>query len=280
MVELKDLSFGYSGAGLFRDLSLSLKPGIYGLLGKNGAGKSTLLRIIAGLLYPQNGQCHTLSENPADRQPSLLSDVFLISEEFFLPRMGMTEYVKLWSPFYPRFDHAFFVRCAEEMEIEEGKNLFSMSYGQKKKFLIAFGLAAGTRLLLLDEPTNGLDIPSKTQFRRLVAASWTSQRCIIISTHQVKDVEQLIEPILILDRGKIIFNHTLEDVSQAMRVSLSPLERHDEKVIYAEKSLGGWAILEEGRDPQGKTVDLELLFNAVLSSPEKISSLLAGGIYG
>ncbi|MDR1894244.1 MAG: ABC transporter ATP-binding protein [Spirochaetales bacterium] len=272
MIIIKDLKFGYAKKPLFQELKLNLKPGIYGLLGKNGAGKSSLLKLMAGLLYPQGGECFVLDSRPRDRRPALLEEIFLIGEEFFLPPLPMKEYIRLYSPFYPRFDREFLEHALEEWELPREGILTKMSYGQQKKFLLAFGLAAETKILLLDEPTNGLDIPSKTQFRRLLAGHWAGNRCILISTHQVKDVEQLIERALIVDRGRIIFNHTLQESAGVLKTRLSG-EDPGEGVLYREKTLGGWASLEKASGGPEPGLDLELLFNGVLSAPEKFNAL-------
>ncbi|MBI9103366.1 MAG: ABC transporter ATP-binding protein [Spirochaetales bacterium] len=281
MIDLKEMSFSYGKSRkgekpLFDQLTLELGPGLFGLLGKNGAGKTTLMRIMAGLIYPHEGKCEVMEQVPGMRNPSLLEEIFFLSEEFYLPGMTGEEYRKMYSPFYPKFDHNFFDRCCREFEIEINKKLSKMSYGQKKKYLIAFGLASKTKLLLLDEPTNGLDIPSKAQFRKLVAASWSEEQTIVISTHQVRDVEKLIDPIIIVDNGKIIFKHSLEEINHALKFSVYSHEEEGDRILYSEKGLGGWAVMEAGPDEAGGAVDLELLFNGVLNDPKRISGLMKG----
>ena len=199
MISIDGLDFGYGEKALFRQLQMSLVPGnIYGLLGLNGAGKSTLLKLMTGLLFPDAGTLSVLGRKPADREPAFLAQVFMLPEELNLPGITGEEYVSGLAPFYPRFDQERFERYSNEFELPRNTKLTAHSYGQKKKFLLAFGLASGTSLLVLDEPTNGLDIPSKGLFRRLVAEALTDDRVFVISTHQVKDVESLIDPIVIL----------------------------------------------------------------------------------
>ena len=277
MVNLTEMSFSYGKKRLFDSLDLRLGPGLYGLLGKNGAGKTTLLRIIAGLIYPHQGSTLVMDQVPARRNPSLLKEIFFLSEEFYLPAVTGEAYAGLYSPFYPGFNREFFDRSCRELEINTSQTLSKMSYGQKKKFLIAFGLASGAKLMLLDEPTNGLDIPSKAQFRRLVASSWNEEQCVIISTHQVRDVEKLIDPIIILENGKIIFKHSLEEINRALRFSVYESEITGDRILYSEKGLGGWAVMEEGPDDAGGAVDLELLFNGVLQNPGRIGELMKRG---
>ena len=140
-----------------------------------------------------------------------------------------------------------------------------MSLGQKKKVLLSFGLASNTALLILDEPTNGLDIPSKRQFRQTVASAMTENRTFIISTHQVRDMENLIDPIIILHDGSVIFNDTASSVSDKYVLNLTTKEPDLASAMYVEKVLGGWMVLSERSDEsEGQPLDLETLFNVVI----------------
>src|SRR5688572_4458785 len=170
MINIQNLHFGYRRKKIFTGLSLQLQPGhIYGLLGKNGTGKSTLLRNIAGLLFPDQGAVTVLGFNPAKRQPAFLRDIFMVPEEFFLPDLPVDHLTKYMAPFYPKFNEEQFNRYLTEFDIPRNNTVQKMSYGQKKKVLISFGLASNTSILLMDEPTNGLDIMSKSQFRKVMA---------------------------------------------------------------------------------------------------------------
>lgn len=274
MVQIKNLAFSYKKRGknpsLFSDLALDLdQGGIYGLLGKNGAGKTSLLRLMSGQLFPHAGSCSVLGENPADRTPSLLSQIYFLPEEFHVPPISGNAYREIYATFYPNFDVARFAELIGEFELDPEQRLSSLSYGQKKKFLLAFALATRCRVLLLDEPTNGLDIPSKRQFRRSVAATAADNQIILISTHQVRDMENLIDPIIVIDSGKIVFFHELDLVSRAMSVSTDVSEPRGESVLYVEKSVTGYTALKKGAGT-GSAVDLELLFNALMSSSEQI----------
>jgi ABC-2 type transport system ATP-binding protein len=277
MIEIKDLSFKYKKKdNLFSGLNLSVPGGnIYGLLGKNGAGKTTLLKIMAGLLFAQEGESKILGMPSRLRLPGMLEEIYFIPEEFYTPSITTKMYEKFYSPFYPRFSHDDFAQFLREFEVESGSNLGTMSYGQKKKFLIAFGLATGCNLLILDEPTNGLDIPSKSQFRKLLATTLTDERTFIISTHQVRDMQNLIDPIIILENGTIIFQQDIFSVSQKLKVKLQDSEPEEQKVLYSEKVLGGFTVVEENHDNEETQIDLELLFNAVLKNKEKMSTLFA-----
>jgi len=264
VVEIKNMSFGYKKKKLFSGLELTLEPGnIYGLLGKNGAGKTTLLKIISGLRLAQEGSCRVLGHDPARRPAPLLEELCFIAEELYVPALMPAAFESLHAPLYPRFDHEAFHAFLSEFELTTDKKLSELSYGQKKKFLLAFGLASGCRVLLLDEPTNGLDIPSKSQFRRLLARAGGTDQSILVSTHQVRDMENLIDPIIILDEGRIIFNQPLSVVGARLRTVIESAEPADDGALYVEKTLGGYAVLRQNDGGEETHVDLETLFNAV-----------------
>jgi ABC-2 type transport system ATP-binding protein len=275
MVTIENLSFSYQKRKpLFNNLSLSLKPGnMYGLLGKNGAGKTTLFKIICGLLFPKQGMVKVAGYSPKDRYPGFLSEIFLLPEEFSLPSVNIESYVRLYSPFYQRFNKDLFDDHIHEFRLSRDQKLSSMSYGQKKKFLISFGMATDCKLMLLDEPTNGLDIPSKSQFRKIMANSLHDERSFIISTHQVRDMENLIDPVIILDDGKIIFCQDCLTITETMLFSKQSEPPRGNSVIYMESTLGGYSLVEVNKAGAESRINLELLFNAVLGNREKMNEL-------
>lgn len=272
MIEIKELSFGYCrGRSVFSELSLDFEAGhVYGLLGKNGAGKSTLLKLLTGLLFPDKGELQVLGNCPSLRHPSFLSDLFFVPEEFYLPDMSVRTYAGLLSPFYPRFDKEQLGEYLEELEVSMDERFNRMSYGQKKKALIALGLACNTSLLVMDEPTNGLDIPAKSCFRKLISSVATEDRCVIISTHQVRDLESLIDAIVIIDESRILINTTTDEITE--KLCFKQVAEGDE-ILFEEISIKGrWGCVSNaGR--QESRLDMELFFNAVLNNPEQISQM-------
>lgn len=273
MITIDNLNFSYSKQRvLFKDISMQLSNGhIYGLLGKNGAGKSTLLKNLAGLVYAQSGKINVLGFNPAKRQPALLQQICFIPEEFHLPAIKIDSYVKANAAFYPKFDHQYFADLLKEFDIPVGQKLIDMSYGQKKKVVIAFGLATNAKLVIMDEPTNGLDIPSKAQFRKIMASALTEDKCIIISTHQVRDLDNLIDTVIMLDDNKIALKATVEEITE--KLSFKRLKEIDDTVIYAEPSLAGYNAVTPNYHQEDSKLDMELLFNAVLVEKNKLKPI-------
>ena len=274
MISINNLHFSYRKKVVFNGLNLSLVQGhIYGLLGKNGTGKSTLLRLVAGMLEPRQGSALVLGHTPFKRRPDFLQEVFMIPEELYLPNVSVARFVDCNAGFYPKFSHEQFAGYLKELEVPQNNKLQGMSYGQKKKLLISFGLACNTSLLLMDEPTNGLDIMSKSQFRKIMARVISPEKCIVISTHQVKDLENLIDRITIIDEGSILFDQTIDNISDTLSFRISFDSEEVRQALYCENSLRGNAIILPNDDKEEGRIDLEMLYKAIITNKQSISNL-------
>ncbi|MBQ4633290.1 MAG: ATP-binding cassette domain-containing protein [Prevotella sp.] len=266
MIEIKNLSYKYPGSNryVFDDFSLTLcDNNIYGLLGKNGMGKSTLLYLISGMLRQKVGTVTIDGVDSHLGRPEMLSELFLVPEEFELPAMSLDTYVRMNEPFYPRFSRDVLNRCLTDFELPLTLNLKALSMGQKKKVYMSFAIAANTRVLLMDEPTNGLDIPSKSQFRKVIANNMSDDRMVIISTHQVHDVESLLDHILILDERHLLLNSSVSDICEKYTFDYRMPGTGSEDVIYAEPTIQGNAVIAHRKEGDNDTnINLELLFNA------------------
>lgn len=273
MITLKELSFSYSRKKEVLDrINLEVGSGhICGLLGKNGEGKTTLLNLLSGQIFPDQGSCLVLEETPSERNARFLQQIFLLPEEISMPEVTAIEYIKMYAPFYPTFRDDICKACVESFEINLSDRLSKMSQGQRKKVAITLALAAHTPLLLMDEPTNGLDIPSKATFRRQVASLVDDDQTVIISTHQVRDLESLIDTVLILDQRQILLNKTLNEIGE--KLYFGPL-LPEEKALYSEPTPQG-TIGVTARDGKEETaVSLELFFNAAITYPKEIQRIM------
>ena len=273
MITLKELSFSYSRKKEVLDrINLEVGSGhICGLLGKNGEGKTTLLNLLSGQIFPDQGSCLVLEEIPSERNARFLQQIFLLPEEISMPEVTAIEYIKMYAPFYPTFRDDICKACVESFEINLSDRLSKMSQGQRKKVAITLALAAHTPLLLMDEPTNGLDIPSKATFRRLVASLIDDNQTVIISTHQVRDLESLIDTVLILDQRQILLNKTLNDIGE--KLYFGPL-LPEEKALYSEPTPQGTIGVTAREDKEETAVSLELLFNAAITYPKEIQRIM------
>jgi len=271
-IKLDNVSFKYRGSrkDVLRDISLEIPENrICGLLGKNGVGKSTLLYLIAGLLKSQHGSVKMGDMETHLGNPKMLQDIFLVPEEFNLPGVTLSDFVKMNRPFYPRFSDAILSACLDDFEMPADIKLSELSMGQKKKVYMSFALATMTQVLLMDEPTNGLDIPSKAQFRKAVSRSMSDDRIIIISTHQVHDVEQLLDHIVILSNEGVLMNKTTAEIAdEYVFETRSPQDMDD--AIYAEPSLQGNLVMAPRNGRPETNINVEILFNAVTSGGKKM----------
>jgi ABC-2 type transport system ATP-binding protein len=276
MIELKELGFRYGRAGkpLFQGLDLQVPAGtICGMLGANGAGKSSLLRLLAGLSFPQQGSCKVLGFAPGERQPEFLSDIFLLPEEIFVAPVTPAVYARRYAELYPRFDRATYDKLLADFELPTDRKLSAYSYGQKKKFLLAFGIASNARLLVMDEPTNGLDIPGKSHFRRALINHFTPERSFLISTHQVHDLEGLIDSVMVIADGNILLHATLDELTSRLQVEI---EQHaPDDALYVEESLEGYRVVRENRSGIESRLDLELLFGVATTATARLRQVLA-----
>lgn len=277
MIKATDITFRYKKKTVFKDLSLSFGKGkVYGLLGKNGAGKSTLLYLMTGLLHPQKGKIHYNGQNVSKRLPSVLSDMFIVPEEFILPNIPLKKYMSINQPFYPKFDEEQLRKNLSWFELDDNLNinLGSLSMGQKKKVFMSFALATNTSLLIMDEPTNGLDIPGKSQFKKFIASSMTDDRTVIISTHQVQDIEKLIEHVVILENNSILLDASATEICRNLYFINGASNINYEKVLYVSPSFQGYNALMPNEGEEETILNLETLFNAVLENPDKIKTYL------
>ena len=287
-IAIKDLNLYYGAFHALHGINLDIERGkITAFIGPSGCGKSTLLKTLNRMndLIPDcrvEGSITLDGEDiygsmdvnlvfidgvsASDRRSAMLGDIFMVPEEFTLPQVTLDTYVKMNKVFYPHFSEEVLERCLADFELSRQIKLHQLSMGQKKKAFMSFALATGTRLLLMDEPTNGLDIPSKSQFRKVIANNMTDDRILIISTHQVHDVESLLDHVLILSQSNLLLNASVSDISDDYKFEYRTPAEMDDNVLYAEPSLQGNAVIARRQKTDNETpLNLELLFNAVIN---------------
>lgn len=270
MLSFSNVSFTYGRRGkeVLSGLSLDFEEnGIYGILGKNGTGKSTMLYLAAGLLRPKGGNVTAEGVPTQSRRPETLREIFLVPEEFDLPEVSLRTYVQLNAPFYPTFREDILARCLKSFELGDDLNIGRLSMGQKKKVYISFALAAGTKYLLMDEPTNGLDIPSKKVFREVIAREMTEERVMIISTHQVRDVEQLIDHVVIVNDGTVMLNASTAEIESRLRFEHRAVGSDLSDALFVQQTMRGIELICPNSGNDETPIDLELLFNALQTVP-------------
>lgn len=285
MISIKNLEYGYSSSKhVFDNLNLELPDGhIYGLLGKNGIGKTTLLSILAGALFAK-GEYDIDGIDPRKRNNDLMEQVRLDVDLDINPTMGINFATKpqtlanILADLYPNFDKAFLQKAIERLEVPTGKRLYKMSMGEQRKALAALSLACNTRYLFMDEPTNGMDITSRTEFKKLVAEQYatpcneeaTVDKTIVISTHQVDDLEGLIDSVIILGKENVLLCATLEEIGKKLKFGFATPE---DTVLYSESGANGEECVMRNDSGMEMPVNTRLLFSAVTRKPEVILPL-------
>ena len=273
MITIDNLGFSYGSQAVLDHISMTLQDGrIYGLLGENGVGKTTLLTLLAGLKKPRSGFIDTDLHKPYDRQPSFLQDQYYLPDEVYPAAETARHFAKVRGAFWPNFSGDRFLEILKEFEVDPDQKMNKMSAGQLKKTYISFALALGVKHLFLDEPTNGLDIPSKAQFRKAVSKYTSEESVIVISTHQVRDLENIIDPIIILDRRDVLVNATLEEISEKLYFDYGT-ELHPD-ALYSEQLPGGFIQVLVNTTGEESKVNIEAFFNAVHKNKELVKNLL------
>ena len=276
MMNVNQVSFSYGRkkAKVLDGFSMNLEKGsVYGLLGKNGTGKSTLLYLMAGLLRPQSGHILYKGVEVTKRYPETLQDMFLVPEEFSLPNVSLKQYVQLNAPFYPRFSDELLKACLRDFDMSEDIHLGELSMGQKKKAFMCFALATNTSLLLMDEPSNGLDIPSKSQFRKVIASGMTDDKAVIISTHQVRDIDSLLDHVLIMDGSRLLLNESVASICDRLYFAEQGMNEPTDDALYVQPSVQGNSVILPNTYHEDSKLNLEVLFNATLAEREKIQQI-------
>lgn len=285
MISIKNLEYGYSSSKhVFKDFNLDLPEGhIYGLLGKNGIGKTTLLSILSGALFAK-GDYNIDGYDPRKRNNNLLEQTRLDMDLEINPTMGINFATRIHrladtiGPLYPNFDLEFMNRALEILEVPTKKRLYKMSMGEQRKALSAFSLACNTRYLFMDEPTNGMDISSRSEFKKLVAEQYAMgcdengkfNKTIIISSHQVEDLEGLIDSIIILGKENVLLLATFEEIGRKLKFGFAT---PGDVVLYKESGSNGEECVMRNDNGIESSVNTRLLFNAVTKKPEMILPL-------
>jgi len=277
MLTTQNLTYSYPGQAspTLENMSLNFAPGaIYGLLGANGTGKSTLLYCLCGLLKPKSGTARLDNVDTFRRRPATLADIFLVPEEIDLPAIKLEEYVNRNAPFYSKFSHSDLANYLEHFRLTTDIHLGNLSMGQRKKAFIAFALACNTAVILMDEPTNGLDIPGKSEFRRAIVSASSDTRTIIISTHQVRDLDRVLDHVMIIDNNGVVLNTALSSLQKRFRFlfTTDPAEIND--AMWSQPAVGGYNVIRARIEGQEETdVNLESLFEFSFANPQIAAAL-------
>ncbi len=272
MIQIDNLAFSYGPKEVLKNISMEILPGnIYGLLGENGVGKTTLLTLLCGLKKVQSGSIRVDGRDPFDRQPSLLADQFYLADEVAPVHASAIDFAREHGVFWPNFNLDAFSGILAEFEVDPSQKMDAMSAGQLKKTYISFALACRVRYYYLDEPTNGLDIPSKSQFRKALMKYTPEDASVVISTHQVRDLENVIDPIIILDRRDVLLNASTAQIAEKLYFDYSTQINPD--ALYLEQTPGGTVQVYPNATGEESKVNVEALFNAVHAHKDVVKAM-------
>ncbi|WP_166207570.1 ABC transporter ATP-binding protein [Cognatiluteimonas telluris] len=254
VIRARGLRKAYKNKLALDGTSFEVAPGrILGLIGPNGAGKTTALKAILGLI-PFEGQLSVLGRDPRTERDELMNDVCFIADVAVLPRwMRVREAIEFVSGVHPRFDRGRCERFLHGTQLKPQMRVREMSKGMIVQLHLALVMAIDARLLVLDEPTLGLDILYRKQFyQRLLEDYFDEQKTIIVTTHQVEEIEHILTDVMFIRDGRIVLDAPMEDLG----------DRYVEVLVNAEQLNAARALqpVDERALPFGKTV---MLFDGV-----------------
>lgn len=250
VVTASGLRKAYKNTVALDSTAFSIQPGrIVGLIGPNGAGKTTALKAILGLV-PFEGSLDVLGRDPRTQRDELMNDVCFIADVAVLPRwMRVWQAIDFVAGVHPRFDRTRCERFLANTQLKMQSRVRELSKGMIVQLHLALVMAIDARLLVLDEPTLGLDILYRKQFyQRLLEDYFDDQKTILVTTHQVEEIEHILTDVLFIRDGKIVLDVTMDEVG----------ERFTEVLVNAEHAETARSLkpIDERALPFGKTVML------------------------
>ncbi|TWI03736.1 ABC-2 type transport system ATP-binding protein [Luteimonas cucumeris] len=257
VVSAHGLRKAYKNKLALDNTSFDIEAGrIIGLIGPNGAGKTTALKAMLGLI-PFDGQLQVLGRDPRTQRDELMNDVCFIADVAVLPRwIRVSQAIEFVAGVHPRFDSARCERFLANTQLKPNMRVRELSKGMIVQLHLALVMAIDAKLLVLDEPTLGLDILYRKQFyQRLLEDYFDEQKTIIVTTHQVEEIEHILTDVMFIRDGRIVLHAPMEDVG----------ERYVEVLVGADKAEAARSLkpIDERSLPFGKTV---LLYDGVPQS--------------
>jgi ABC-2 type transport system ATP-binding protein len=255
LIEAKGLTLNYGAKAAVRDLNFNVPKGrVVGLLGHNGAGKTTLMKALVGLMRGQ-GELSVLGLDPVKDRVQLLESTCYIPDVAILPRWArVNELITLMSGLHPRFSAERARELLRRTSVDPKAKVKSLSKGMMAQAHLALIASIDARLMILDEPTLGLDVISRKAFYEMLIDEWCDgERSVLISTHQVEEIEALLSDVIMLNEGQLVLSISLEDMDRRF-VALSHDPAVAEEMAAAHPLLryrvqGGSAALFDGPPP-------------------------------
>ncbi|EEB80333.1 MAG: ABC transporter ATP-binding protein [Halioglobus sp.] len=252
IVEAKGLTRKFGDLNAVDHVDFTIPPGaVLGLIGPNGAGKTTLLRALLGLTE-YRGELNVLGNSPRTQRSRLMEEVCFIADTAVLPRwMRVEQLLDYASGIHPRFDRSIALSYLKDTDVRLNGRIKNLSKGMMVQVHLALVMAIDARLLILDEPTLGLDILFRKRFfEQLISDYFDQERTIIISTHQVDEVQHILTDVMFLNRGKKILQRSMLEIEeqfvQLNAVGDSAAKAQGIPHLGSQSILGGKAVIYEG----------------------------------
>ena len=253
VIEARGLAKSYGSKRALDGISFSVEAGrIVGIIGPNGAGKTTALKAVLGLT-PFEGELAVLGRNPRTERDLLMQDVCFIADVAVLPRwLKVRQALDYVDAVHPRFERARAEEFLRKTDIRMGSRVRELSKGMVTQLHLALILAIDARLLVLDEPTLGLDLLYRRQFYdTLLNDYFDKERTIVLTTHQVEEIENLLTDVIFINRGHIALAAEVESIAERyLQLTVSPDQAgraRELKPFYEREVFGRIAMLFEGR---------------------------------
>lgn len=246
-IECRNISKNYGKTSALTDINISIeKDKIYGLLGRNGAGKSTLLNIVTAQIFPSSGEVRVFGDTPYENDKALKNLCMVKETGMFLKELNVGESLELAASFYPNWDKNLAQRLLKEFELEKRKAYKNLSLGMRSQLGIIVGLSSRAPITIFDEPYIGLDAAGRQLFYDILIEDYMENpRTIILSTHLIDEVSNLLEEIIILHKGSVKLQGNSDDI----RKKAFYISGIKEKV---QKHISGKTVLN--REELGKTM--------------------------
>ena len=217
IIKIRELSHSFGDKIIYQNLNIDIAQGsVFGLLGKNGVGKSTLINILMGYLKPTSGECLIFDEPSYDLSKEAKSNIALLHEGFITyDYMSITQLEKFFAPFYPRWDRKIFYNLIDMMNLNYSQKVNSLSFGQRSQVVLGCLFAQDAKLLILDDYSMGLDAGYRRLFvEYLKDYIKDTDKTILITSHVMNDLENLIDDMAIVQYGGVIHQDTMGNFNQ------------------------------------------------------------------
>jgi ABC-2 type transport system ATP-binding protein len=224
VLECKDLSKHYKGVAALDEVNINLKSGsITGLLGPNGSGKTTLIKLVNGLLQPSTGNILVCGEPIGPETKALVS--YLPDRVCLDSRMKVEDAMDFYADFYDDFDRDVATKMIKNLSLDPAKRLKTLSKGNQEKVQLILVMSRRAKLYLLDEPIGGVDPAARDYILNTILANYSGNATVLISTHLIQDVEQILNDIIFLKEGKVVLEGSANEIRAEKNMSIDMLFR-------------------------------------------------------